>query len=78
MSTALSDPLASSADTWREHAVADPAVPPELVHPRTASRVASGSRRCTAVTCCASSGPSTPTPRRATPRAAGRWPTTTW
>ena len=36
MSPALSDPLATSSDTWRDHAVAEPAVPPELVPPRDA------------------------------------------
>ena len=33
MSTALSDPLASSEETWREDSTAEPAVPPELVPP---------------------------------------------
>ena len=33
MSTALSDPLATSAETWRERSAAEPAIPPELVPP---------------------------------------------
>jgi ABC-type multidrug transport system fused ATPase/permease subunit len=33
MSTALSDPLASSEATWRERSAAEPAIPPELVPP---------------------------------------------
>jgi ABC-type multidrug transport system fused ATPase/permease subunit len=33
MSTAVSDPLATSRDTWREHGVHEPAIPPELVPP---------------------------------------------
>ena len=33
MSTAVSDPLASSADTWRDRTAAEPAIPPELVPP---------------------------------------------
>ena len=36
MSTALSDPLATSAETWREQSAAEPAVPPALVPPRDA------------------------------------------
>jgi ABC-type multidrug transport system fused ATPase/permease subunit len=38
MSTLLSDPLATSAETWREPGTREPAVPPELVPPRSASR----------------------------------------
>ena len=33
MSTVLSDPLATSEETWRERSAAEPAVPPELVPP---------------------------------------------
>jgi ABC-type multidrug transport system fused ATPase/permease subunit len=33
MSTAVSDPLASSRETWRERSTVEPAVPPELVPP---------------------------------------------
>jgi ABC-type multidrug transport system fused ATPase/permease subunit len=33
MSTAVSDPLATSRDTWRAHGGHEPAVPPELVPP---------------------------------------------
>ena len=38
MSTAVSDPLATSADTWRERSAREPAIPPELVPPRGVSR----------------------------------------
>ena len=37
MSTALSDPLATSAETWREQPDPEPAVPPALVPPRGVS-----------------------------------------
>ncbi len=37
MSTALSDPLASSAETWREQPDPEPAVPPALVPPHGVS-----------------------------------------
>ena len=33
MSTVVSDPLATSAATWRDHNAHEPAVPPELVPP---------------------------------------------
>ena len=33
MSTVVSDPLVTSAATWREHGIHEPAVPPELVPP---------------------------------------------
>ena len=33
MSTVLSDPLATSQETWRERATAEPAFPPELIPP---------------------------------------------
>jgi ABC-type multidrug transport system fused ATPase/permease subunit len=33
MSTVLSDPLATSEETWRDHAVTEPAIPPELIPP---------------------------------------------
>ena len=77
MSTVLSDPLATSAETWRERSAAEPAIPPELVPPPHGVSRRERSRRCTAATCCASSAPSTRTPRPATRCAAGRWPTTT-
>jgi ABC-type multidrug transport system fused ATPase/permease subunit len=38
MSTATSDPLATSADTWRARADHEPAIPPALVPPRGVSR----------------------------------------
>jgi ABC-type multidrug transport system fused ATPase/permease subunit len=38
MSTLVSDPLATSAQTWREPGDREPAVPPELVPPRGAGR----------------------------------------
>src|SRR4051812_37512255 len=33
MSTALSDPLATSEETWRQRSTAEPSIPPELVPP---------------------------------------------
>ena len=36
MSTLASDPLATSADTWRDRDLREPAVPLELVPPRGA------------------------------------------
>jgi ABC-type multidrug transport system fused ATPase/permease subunit len=38
MSTLASDPLATSAETWREHAEHDPPVPATLIPPRGVSR----------------------------------------
>jgi len=38
MSTAVSDPLETSRETWREHDVVDPVIPPELVPPVGVSR----------------------------------------
>jgi ABC-type multidrug transport system fused ATPase/permease subunit len=38
MSTLASDPLATSADTWRDRSSREPAVPPELIPPRGAGR----------------------------------------
>jgi ABC-type multidrug transport system fused ATPase/permease subunit len=38
MSTLVSDPLATSAETWRDRDAREPAVPPELLPPRDVSR----------------------------------------
>ena len=38
MSTAVSDPLATSRETWREPSAPDPVIPPELVPPVGVSR----------------------------------------
>jgi ABC-type multidrug transport system fused ATPase/permease subunit len=38
MSTVVSDPLETSRDTWRDHGVVDPVIPPELVPPVGVSR----------------------------------------
>ena len=48
MSTLTSDPLASSAQTWREAGDSEPAIPAELVPPRGASRRERLSRAFTA------------------------------